>query len=138
MVNILDKKGKPVRPVTAAARRQTYIRNMIHNETKDFVLGKADSVPALWEIKNKLKSLPNNPYGMELTKGHTNPQVHHDCMKIRADEFIEAKAFGRFVVYYDPAAVQEAVRETRDKDKLAGINERYKFLQELPRKKTYY
>jgi len=138
MVNVLDKQGKPEKIATSASRRQSRILSIIYDDTTNYLLGKAKSIPALWELKNRLKAEPNNPYGMKLTKGHTNAQVHSDCLKLRANGFIEAKEFGRYVVYYSAQAYRDVVSSTKDKKVLEKIAALYKVLQDMPRKATYY
>jgi len=138
-MNIVDKKGKVVKAVNTTAKlRQTRVLELIKASTSDFITKKSNDLLTLQEIKNILKTVQGNPFNMHTAKGHANAQVRHDCLRLRAKGFLEAKAVGNRVVFYSPEAIRELVSGTKDKSQLQSINERYKTLQELPRKESYY
>ena len=138
MVKVLDKDGKILPSDSRAGLRRERIKNLVTINSHNFVIGETDDVHNLQDLKKNLKSAPGNPFGMHLEKGHANPQVQHDCITIRGTGFMEAKALGRLVIFYSPSAIEATIKATKDKKILATISERYKFLQDLPRKATYY
>ena len=143
MVNIIDNKGKLTRSAnTKSSIRQERVIQLIDLSSIDFISGKTKDIIGLQDLKNTLKieqKENNKPYGMHLIKHHANAQVRTDCLRFRVSGKIEAKQFGtQRVIFYNPKLIQDTIASTKDNKLKQTMIARYKILQDLPKKESYY
>ena len=143
MVNVFGKPEAGAKSAKTSLRKQSEYLHVAAN-TKEFLIGKTDSILTLQEVKNILSKENANAYGMH-PKPHANAHIRVDmqslCIKGISIEGVKkqltAKEFGDRVIFIDLPLARQLIADEKDKDKKAAMVTRLKAVTSLPGRDGY-
>ena len=138
----------------SANLRKTKFMAIANNSTELFIKGKSNEIPILQNYKDEFKRGQKEDkifYGMHMEKGHANAQVRTDGQSLVSAGRLSKLPDGKFethklravninglVAFYNPQLARQLIADEKDKKLKELYQANYKFLEELPRRDSYY
>ena len=153
-MKMFEKNGNLVSKSNAGStmtnKAQKEIFELVTKQSVELIRNKATGLPRLQEIKDFGKQLQNNPWNLELSKGHANAKVRFWCQRLVSKgtkvqikdkvqlERIEALEFGNAVIFVNLAAIRREIAAEKNPKVQEDMKKKLATIIDLPKRESYY